>query len=41
MREKSGTGIHLSAEGLKAHAQLWVEKVAPWLERRLDEPASP
>ena len=39
MREKNGTGIHLSAEGLKEHAQLWVVKVAPWLERQLEEPA--
>jgi hypothetical protein len=38
MREKNGTGIHLSAEGLKEHAQLWVVKVAPWLERQLEEP---
>jgi hypothetical protein len=36
MREKNGTGIHLSAEGLKAHAQLWVDKVAPWLESQLN-----
>lgn len=35
MREKLGAGIHLSDEGLKAHARLWVEKVAPWLERQL------
>jgi Carbohydrate esterase, sialic acid-specific acetylesterase len=41
MREKNGMGIHLSAEGLKAHARLWVQKIAPWLERRLDEPANP
>ena len=41
MREKNGMGIHLSAEGLKAHAQLWMQKVAPWLERQLDEPANP
>ena len=39
MREKNGTGIHLSAAGLKEHAQLWVDKVAPWLERQLEEPA--
>ena len=35
MREKHGTGIHLSAAGLQAHAQLWVEKVAPWVEQQL------
>ena len=36
MREKNGMGIHLSAEGLKAHAHLWFEKVAPWLQQQLD-----
>ena len=36
MREKNGKGIHLSAEGLKAHAQLWVDKVAPWLDKQLN-----
>jgi Carbohydrate esterase, sialic acid-specific acetylesterase len=36
MREKNGTGIHLSAKGLKAHAHLWVEKVAPWLETQFE-----
>ena len=35
MREKHGTGIHLSAAGLQAHAQLWVERVAPWLEQQM------
>ena len=35
MREKNGLGIHLSAKGLKAHADLWVEKVGPWLELQL------
>ncbi|HTV39872.1 MAG TPA: sialate O-acetylesterase [Candidatus Sulfotelmatobacter sp.] len=35
MREKHGTEIHLSAAGLQAHAQLWVDKVAPWLEQQL------
>jgi hypothetical protein len=35
MREKHGAGIHLSAAGLKAHAQLWVEKVSPWLQQQL------
>ena len=41
MREKNGMGIHLSAEGLKAHAQLWAQKVAPWLERQLGKAANP
>ncbi|HTB85015.1 MAG TPA: sialate O-acetylesterase [Candidatus Sulfotelmatobacter sp.] len=35
MREKNGTGIHMSAKGLKAHAHLWFEKVSPWLEQQL------
>jgi len=35
MREKNGAGIHLSAKGLRAHADLWVEKVGPWLDQRL------
>ena len=38
MREKNGAGIHLSAAGLKAHAQLWVEKVSPWLEQQVAAP---
>jgi hypothetical protein len=33
LREKQGQGIHLSAQGLKAHADLWVKKVGPWLEQ--------
>jgi hypothetical protein len=37
MREKEGKGIHLSAKGLRAHADLWVKKVGPWLEDRLGE----
>jgi hypothetical protein len=41
MREKNGMGIHLSAAGLKEHAQLWMDKVAPWMERQLDEPPKP
>jgi hypothetical protein len=38
MREKHGTGIHLSAAGLAAHAHLWVEKVSPWLQQQLAAP---
>jgi hypothetical protein len=40
MREKNGNGIHLSAAGLKAHAQLWVEKVSPWLEQQKATPSN-
>jgi hypothetical protein len=35
MREKNGTGVHMSAKGLKAHAHLWFEKIGPWLDQRL------
>ena len=35
MREKNGTGVHMSAKGLKAHAHLWFEKVTPWLDQQL------
>lgn len=41
MRDKNGMGTHLSAAGLKEHAQLWMDKVAPWMERQLDEPPKP
>jgi hypothetical protein len=37
MRENNGKGIHMSAKGLKAHAELWFKKVSPWLERQLGE----
>jgi hypothetical protein len=37
MREKDGQGIHLSAKGLKTHADLWVKQVGPWLDDRLGE----
>lgn len=35
MRENQGKGVHLSAKGLKAHADLWVKKVAPWLAQQV------
>jgi hypothetical protein len=37
MREKEGSGVHMSAKGLKAHAHLWFEKISPWLDRQLVE----
>jgi len=37
MREKNGTGIHLSARGQQAHAHLWFEKVSAWLEQQPGE----
>ena len=39
LREGGGQGIHFSGPGLHAHAALWVEKVAPWLEQQLANPA--
>ena len=35
LRENGGKGVHFSGPGLRAHAALWVEKVAPWLEQQL------
>jgi hypothetical protein len=34
-RENGGKGVHFSGPGLREHAARWVEKVAPWLERKL------
>lgn len=33
MRERNGQGVHFSAKGLRAHGQLWAEKVLAWLDR--------
>jgi len=33
LRENGGKGVHFSGPGLREHAALWVEKVAPWLEK--------
>jgi hypothetical protein len=30
-------GVHFNAKGLHAHGKLWQEKVAPWLERELQQ----
>ncbi|MHC4956154.1 MAG: sialate O-acetylesterase, partial [Planctomycetota bacterium] len=35
MRDHDGKGIHFSPKGLKAHGEMWVDKVAPYIERRL------
>jgi pimeloyl-ACP methyl ester carboxylesterase len=35
MREKEGKGVHFSGPGLRAHAELWVKKVVPWLEKQM------
>ena len=34
MRENDGQGVHFSGPGLRAHAALWVQKVAPWIEKQ-------
>jgi hypothetical protein len=42
LRENGGQGVHFSGPGLREHAVRWVEKVAPWLERRISlEAAAP
>lgn len=41
-RDSGGRGVHFSGPGLRQHAALWVEKVAPWLEAQLARaPAAP
>jgi len=37
MREKNGTGVHFSSQGLREHARLWTEKVAPWVEQQANK----
>lgn len=37
-REGGGRGVHFSAAGLKRHAELWAEKILPWLRTQLDAP---
>ena len=34
-REAGGQGVHFSGLGLKEHARLWLEKLAPWLDGQL------
>ena len=41
LRERDGKGVHFSGPGLRAHATLWVEKVAPWLEQQLAKSPGP
>ena len=38
-RERKGQGVHFSGPGLRKHAALWVEKLSPWLESQLANPA--
>ena len=35
LRERNGQGVHFSGEGLHAHAQLWAEKMIPWIEQQI------
>jgi serine/threonine protein kinase len=35
-RSEGGKGIHFSAKGLRAHGQLWADKVGAYLDRVLD-----
>lgn len=35
LRGELRAGVHFKAAGLRKHAALWVEKVAPWLEAQL------
>ena len=33
LRERNGLGVHFSAEGLRAHAHRWADKIIPWIEK--------
>jgi len=35
LRDSEGRGVHFSGAGLRAHAEEWVQKVTPWLEKQL------
>jgi hypothetical protein len=35
MRQNNGAGVHMSDAGLKAHGQLWADKVSAWLDDAL------
>lgn len=37
-RDGGGQGVHFSGPGLVRHAECWFEKIAPWLDARLDTP---
>jgi hypothetical protein len=34
MRDDGGKGVHFSGPGLREHANKWVDKVSPWLEKQ-------
>ena len=35
MRDNNGKGVHFSGKGLQKHAELWFEKISPWLTQQL------
>ncbi len=35
-RQKNGTGVHMSAKGLRAHGGLWAEIVGKWVDEKLE-----
>ena len=35
-RDYNGAGIHFSPKGLRAHGQMWADKVSAWLDRALN-----
>jgi hypothetical protein len=34
-RDQGGQGIHFSPKGLRAHGQMWADKIAVWLDKEL------
>jgi len=36
-RDFDGTGVHFSPKGLKAHGEMWAEKVSPFIDEMLQE----
>ncbi|HEY6565657.1 MAG TPA: sialate O-acetylesterase, partial [Pirellulaceae bacterium] len=36
-RDMDGKGIHFSPTGLRAHGQMWAEKVSPYLDKALEQ----
>ncbi len=41
LRESGGKGVHFSNEGLRRHAEAWLDRIGPWLEGELAEALSP
>ncbi|MDB6052519.1 MAG: hypothetical protein JWN25_42 [Verrucomicrobiales bacterium] len=40
LRSNGGKGVHFSGAGLRAHAQLWADKVLPWLQSQVPSAAT-